>query len=138
MIIQEKIHVFPSKNKSDLSLLQSESAYLDMESKAIELATEIGAEYWSVSSLSGKYLSKLCKLNSFDSNKFFCAKLILRDKIFCFQNIYVTVSFRLKGENVRDFFFRAVSLTFDRQVMNEVDSVNSSSTKQIGSELISK
>ena len=54
-----------------LSLLQSESAYLDMESKAIELATEIGAEYWSVSSLSGKYLNKLCKLNSFDSNKFF-------------------------------------------------------------------
>ena len=52
--------------------------------------------------------------------------------------MYVTVSFRLKGENVRDFFFRAVSLTFDRQVMDEVDSVNSSSTKQIGSELISK
>ena len=80
-----------------------------MESKAIELATEIGAEYWSVSSLSGKYLNKLCKLNSFDRNKFFCAKLILRDKIFCFQNIYVTVSFRLKRwERTRLFLPRSI------------------------------
>ena len=39
--------------------LQSESAYLDIESKAIELAAEIGAEYWAVSSLSGKHRSYL-------------------------------------------------------------------------------
>ena len=41
------------------------------------------------------------------------------------------------GENVRDFFFRAVSLTFDRLVVRELEK-NTSPAAQIGSDLISE
>ncbi|XP_046374446.1 ras-related protein Rab-34-like [Haliotis rufescens] len=40
------------------------------------------------------------------------------------------------GENVRDFFFRAVSLAFDNALLKEVDTSAISPTKQIGNDLI--
>lgn len=40
------------------------------------------------------------------------------------------------GENVKDFMFRAVSLTFEAAVLREVDTNNSEPTKQIGNDFI--
>ena len=44
----------------------------------------------------------------------------------------------LTGENVRDFFFRGVALTFDTLVQREVEVRASDPSKQIGTSLISK
>ncbi|XP_060075744.1 ras-related protein Rab-34-like [Ylistrum balloti] len=40
------------------------------------------------------------------------------------------------GENVKDFFFRAVSLTFEAAVLREVDTDHSQPAKQIGNDFI--
>lgn len=45
--------------------------------------------------------------------------------------------FNFSGENVNEFFFRAVALTFDRSVLRELEGSNVPAT-QIGNKLISK
>ncbi|KAK6190817.1 hypothetical protein SNE40_002598 [Patella caerulea] len=77
-------------NKRDLL---SDAAYEDIESRAVDAANRLGAEYWAVSAKT--------------------------------------------GENVREFFFRAVSLTFDSQMLKELESTRTVSSKQIGNDLIS-
>ncbi|KAK3083692.1 hypothetical protein FSP39_001527 [Pinctada imbricata] len=42
------------------------------------------------------------------------------------------------GENVREFFFRAVCLTFEAAVLRELEATSPTATKQIGNDLISK
>ncbi|ESO86990.1 hypothetical protein LOTGIDRAFT_235171 [Lottia gigantea] len=77
-------------NKRDLL---SEAAYEDIESRAVEKANKLGAEFWAVSAKNGL--------------------------------------------NVREFFFRAVCLTYDSLLLNELESTKTVSSKQIGSNLIS-
>lgn len=40
------------------------------------------------------------------------------------------------GENVKEFFFRAVALTFDKTVQKEIEWINKKTNIQIGSNLV--
>lgn len=48
------------------------------------------------------------------------------------------LSFIYIGENVKEFFFRAVALTFEAAILREIDTSSDGPTKQIGNDLISK
>ena len=46
--------------------------------------------------------------------------------------------FNFVGENVREFFFRAVALTFEAAILREIEPSGAAQTKQIGNDLISR
>ena len=51
---------------------------------------------------------------------------------------YFLIKFLISGENVRDFFFRAVSLTFEAAVLREIDTTSPTQTQEIGNDFVSE
>lgn len=88
-----------------------------MEKDALKVAQEIKAEYWSVSSLTGELgAPAFCHACA-------CLPLLSLRHPSWVQCSSVPLSFLLfaPGENVREFFFRVAALTFEANVLAELE-----------------
>lgn len=88
-----------------------------MEKDALKVAQEIKAEYWAVSSLTGEL----------GAPAFCCACLPISplppaSKLGpVFYSVLLSFLLLMSGENVREFFFRVAALTFEANVLAELE-----------------
>lgn len=99
---------------------QTPAQYSLMEKDALKVAQEIKAEYWAVSSLTGELGAPAfcCVHLPTSPHPYICS---------CIQCCRHTVSpehpflLPISGENVREFFFRVAALTFEANVLAELE-----------------
>lgn len=123
-------------NSLSLSVFQSPDQLAQIEQEAIRLSEEIKAEYWAVSAKSGESQTHINRNKSPipTSNSQHPYMLFIFCVIFFFSLNSFLCLFIAPGDGIRDFFFRVASLTFEANVLSELEK---SGSKHAG-DIISK
>lgn len=110
-----------------LSPAQSPDQLHQIEQEAIRLSEEIKAEYWAVSAKSGGNSKRSVHAPPPAPAAFSCL----------FPTEIFPLSLRFPGDGIRDFFFRVASLTFEANVLSELEKSGSKNVGDIISESVS-
>lgn len=95
---------------------QSPDQLAQIEQEAIRLSEEIKAEYWAVSAKSGGSRSRTGMKESPAAWPGFL--MLCFTLFFCVTKLFLFV---VPGDGVKDFFFRLASLTFEANVLSELE-----------------
>lgn len=107
---------------------QSPDQLYQIEQEAIRLSEEIKAEYWAVSAKSGGSQTHKETLISHHPTQLFYPIFVPLNSFLCL--------FLVPGDGVRDFFFRVASLTFEANVLSELEKSGSRHVGDIISESV--
>ena len=113
--------LLPNLCRLTLPFCQTPAQYMLMEKDALKVAQEMKAEYWAVSSLTGESAaSGLLKWHSRLPGLSFLY-LQLCPVTPGLELPLSTHLLHVSGENVREFFFRVAALTFEANVLAELE-----------------